>query len=319
MAYYSEQPDGLARSLKSYCLLGGPRRGGIDKDNRGSMVKNAATIVRGRGGGEAPAADNGGPAMEPKTALNIIDASEIVEGAVIGSGNFGDVKQGQWHKPGSPPIAVALKTLRDMNHSKNATEEFLLEATDMSRLHNPYIVQLLGITISKTVSIVLELVSFGALESLLRKMKISKYKEWVKEGTPYLMGAQICIAMDFLESKRVVHRDLATRNVLLKTPHHCKISDFGLSRTLRADENYYTSTEGGTWPIKWYAPESVSSVLLAAVGHSFHSLYSYPHPLLPTQTTHSDSLTHSLALTFTLWLYSHLDAAGELRQVHSEE
>jgi serine/threonine protein kinase len=27
--------------------------------------------------------------------------------------------------------------------------------------------------------------------------------------------------MDFLESKRVVHRDLATRNVLLKTKHHC--------------------------------------------------------------------------------------------------
>ena len=32
------------------------------------------------------------------------------------------------------------------------------------------------------------------------------------------MAAQICVAMDFLEAKRVVHRDLATRNVLLKTP-----------------------------------------------------------------------------------------------------
>jgi len=39
---------------------------------------------------------------------------------------------------------------------------------------------------------------------------------------------------------------------------HYKISDFGLSRTLRPEENYYTSTTGGKWPIKWYAPESVN-------------------------------------------------------------
>jgi serine/threonine protein kinase len=36
-----------------------------------------------------------------------------------------------------------------------------------------------------------------------------------------------------------VHRDLAARNVLLVTQHYAKISDFGLSKALRADENYY--------------------------------------------------------------------------------
>lgn len=36
-----------------------------------------------------------------------------------------------------------------------------------------------------------------------------------------------------------------------------KISDFGLSRAIGADDNYYKASAGGKWPVKWYAPESV--------------------------------------------------------------
>ncbi|ODM86842.1 Fibroblast growth factor receptor 4, partial [Orchesella cincta] len=38
--------------------------------------------------------------------------------------------------------------------------------------------------------------------------------------------------MDFLESRRVVHGDLAARNVLLTAHKVAKITDFGLSRQL---------------------------------------------------------------------------------------
>lgn len=62
--------------------------------------------------------------------------------------------------------------------------------------------------------------------------------------------------MDYLESKHFVHRDLAARNILLASRHQAKISDFGLSRALAADNNYYQASQGGKWPIKWYAPES---------------------------------------------------------------
>lgn len=62
--------------------------------------------------------------------------------------------------------------------------------------------------------------------------------------------------MDFLESHHFVHRDLAARNILLASRHQAKISDFGLSRALASDRNYYQASQGGKWPIKWYAPES---------------------------------------------------------------
>lgn len=58
--------------------------------------------------------------------------------------------------------------------------------------------------------------------------------------------------MKYLEEERFVHRDLAARNILLASRHQAKISDFGLSRALGNDRDYYKATQGGRWPIKWY-------------------------------------------------------------------
>lgn len=64
------------------------------------------------------------------------------------------------------------------------------------------------------------------------------------------------LGMSYLESHHFVHRDLAARNCLLASKYQAKISDFGLSRALCTESNYYQASQGGKWPIKWYAPES---------------------------------------------------------------
>ena len=52
--------------------------------------------------------------------------------------------------------------------------------------------------------------------------------------------------MNYLESMNIVHRDLAARNILVKEDDYgyvLKISDFGLSREVDANQ-YYTAKDG---------------------------------------------------------------------------
>jgi serine/threonine protein kinase len=62
--------------------------------------------------------------------------------------------------------------------------------------------------------------------------------------------------MQYLEENKIVHRDLALRNLLVapgtNEKYIIKISDFGLSRIMEKD---YYKTDDITMPIRWSAPE----------------------------------------------------------------
>jgi len=99
--------------------------------------------------------------------------------------------------------------------------------------------------------LVQELVRYGALLNYLCNKRdsvaLSHQMNW---------GSQIAAGMCYLEGKKFVHRDLAARNILVAAPDMVKISDFGLSRAIKAESEIYQACRGGRWPVKWYAPES---------------------------------------------------------------
>ena len=41
----------------------------------------------------------------------------------------------------------------------------------------------------------------------------------------------------------------------------CKISDFGLSRAVGTNSDYYRASQGGRWPVKWYVSVSDGQIL----------------------------------------------------------
>jgi len=67
------------------------------------------------------------------------------------------------------------------------------------------------------------------------------------------MGIDISIGMNYLESQKIIHRDLSARNLLVDEYNSIKVADFGLSRN--TNDNQYTSTNNFV-PIRWTAPEA---------------------------------------------------------------
>lgn len=68
--------------------------------------------------------------------------------------------------------------------------------------------------------------------------------------------------MEYLASKKVLHGDLAARNVLLADNNIVKICDFGLARSLYKAEQYKKVSDG-LLPLRWLAIESISDMVFS--------------------------------------------------------
>jgi len=118
-------------------------------------------------------------------------------------------------------------------------------------MNHPNIVKYEGIFGSHgNIYIVMEYFPLGSLNVFVEK-EASK----LKSVDLISFSKQTAAGMTYLESMRIIHRDLSLRNLLIgqtSDGYVIKISDFGLSRSVEAA--YYV-TKDGEIPIKWCAPE----------------------------------------------------------------
>jgi serine/threonine protein kinase len=80
--------------------------------------------------------------------------------------------------------------------------------------------------------------------SKINDMKLGKF--YINDVTDGEAEHQI---MEYLENKNLIHRDLASRNILLFTKEQIKICDFGMTRSV--ENGLYTMKESHKIPAAW--------------------------------------------------------------------
>ncbi|XP_032992627.1 tyrosine-protein kinase JAK3 [Lacerta agilis] len=175
--------------------------------------------------------------------------------SVLGKGNFGSVELCRYDPlDDSTGELVAVKRLQQSTSEHRA--DFEREIAILRSLHHDFVVAYRGVCCNRgrnSLRLVMEYLPNGCLRNYLQKNG-----ERLDLRKLLLYAWQVCKGMDYLGSQRYIHRDLATRNILVENENHVKIGDFGLAKILPQDKEYYVVREPGQSPIFWYAPESLS-------------------------------------------------------------
>uniref|UniRef100_A0A7N8XM66 Receptor protein-tyrosine kinase n=1 Tax=Mastacembelus armatus TaxID=205130 RepID=A0A7N8XM66_9TELE len=186
-----------------------------------------------------------------KVHTRILKPTELRKIKLLGNGVFGSVHKGIWIPEGDTvKLPVAIKTIHDRTGRQTfceLTDHMLL----MGSLDHSNIVRTLGICPGPSLQLITQLSSQGSLLEHVRncKNKLSPQRllNWC---------VQIAKGMYYLEENRMVHRNLAARNVLLNSNYTAQISDYGIADLLYPDDKKYFYNEVKT-PIKWMALESI--------------------------------------------------------------
>ncbi|GMN61958.1 hypothetical protein TIFTF001_031046 [Ficus carica] len=150
----------------------------------------------------------------------------------LGEGGFGPVYRGMLE--GGQEIAVKRLSMS----SGQGVDEFKTEVKLIAKLQHRNLVKLLGYCIHGDEKLLLyEYMHNKSLDSFIFDKNQAKLLEWLKRFHIICGIARGLLYLHQDSRLRIIHRDLKASNVLLDNMMSPKISDFGLARTFRGDDD----------------------------------------------------------------------------------
>ncbi|XP_039946969.1 serine/threonine-protein kinase PAK 3-like [Hirundo rustica] len=169
--------------------------------------------------------------------------TKYIELENIGSGTFGEVCRALDTATGGE---VAMRKINLQGPRKKGLNFNELMVMRMSR--NPNLVHCVdSYLVDKQFWLVMEYMDGGTLSDVISKTYLSE-DEMAAISRECLQG------LDFLHSNHVIHRDVKSRNILLRTDGSVKLADFGLFVPLTPEQSRQSSVTGTPG---WMAPEVV--------------------------------------------------------------
>ncbi|KAM7140216.1 serine/threonine-protein kinase 10 [Molossus nigricans] len=175
-----------------------------------------------------------------------LDPNEVWEiVGELGDGAFGKVYKAKNKETGDLAAAKVIET-----KTEEELEDYIVEIEILATCDHPYIVKLLGAYYyDGKLWIMIEFCPGGAVDAIMLELD-----RGLTEPQIQVVCRQMLEALNFLHSKKIIHRDLKAGNVLMTLEGDIRLADFGVSaknlKTLQKRDSFIGTPY-------WMAPEVV--------------------------------------------------------------
>eukprot|EP00947_MAST-08B_sp_MAST-8B-sp1_P000786 g786.t1 len=161
------------------------------------------------------------------------DHSDVDEGAKLGNGAFGEVKQGTL-QVGEAALSIAVKHVLASKATKAQRQGMIIECRLQCEMDCPFLVKCFGFSSeprANDFSVLLELMDLGDLPTYVKRV-VGKKNGHIPEATRMQWMIEIAAALEYMHNFDLIHADVAARNLCMciqKERVVCKLADFGFA------------------------------------------------------------------------------------------
>jgi len=226
-----------------------PSAPAVSKSRRQSTISTGKKGMNGDDMGEETKTPRGSTRRRPPLDEPGVDSKiEWKKGDLIGKGSFGKVYMAMNATTGELIAVkqVRIKTTEEQEQAKEIENEISL----MRHLRHKNIVSLIGTQrTSQKLNIIMEYVPGKSLDTLLEKF--GAFSEKVMKS----YTRQLLHALAYCHDKRVVHRDIKGKNILVDTRGNLKLADFGSAKRFANALSKDSPSLSYNYTPLWTAPE----------------------------------------------------------------